>query len=221
MVIWPTPSINHVVNPGPPPNNIRKIFINICMLFVTCWYNYILIQKFVILQLKLRIHSIIFWSDAKYISVQVTTWSFRNPSPPPRGLSWSFHQPPLPPWLTTWYMDDPFDQFDQLEGLRVGPIFTIFGQLLAKNMLNAKIVQNYLIPIQNNLKQRQFLMFWLQKTRKLRISDVSWFPQLILLKNGLKIQSNIEWDTEIIHIHTLYIWDWRIKYICMTRFQLL
>ena len=110
--------------------------------------------------------------------------------------------------------------FDQLEGLRVGPIFTIFGQLLAKNMLNAKIVQNYLIPIQNNLKQRQFLMFWLQKTWKLRILDVFWFPQLILLKNGLKIQSNIEWDTEIIHIH-MYIWDRGIKNICMTRFQLL
>ena len=85
---------------GQPPlettwsiHTIHKIFINICTIFITCWYNYIVIQKFVMLQLKLRIHSIIFWSDATYISVQVTTWSFRNPSPPP--------------WLTTWYMDDP------------------------------------------------------------------------------------------------------------------
>ena len=62
MVIWPTPSRNYVVNPGTPPpsHTIHKIFINICTIFITCWYNYIVIQKFVMLQLKFRIHSIIF-----------------------------------------------------------------------------------------------------------------------------------------------------------------
>ena len=61
MVIWPTPSRNHVANPGLPlPQpcvKISKLFVHF---FISCRNNYIHVHKFAIQKLELRNHTIFF-----------------------------------------------------------------------------------------------------------------------------------------------------------------